>query len=78
MNPWTSKLVLFFGVLAMGVYALLFVPSCRGYGYAGYNGWSRGSSFFYWGGVPTYHDRSVRTGSRSGPGVRGGGLHGGK
>lgn len=78
MNPWTSKIVLFFGVLLLGGYAMLFVPALRGYGYAGYGGFHRGPSFFYWGGVNTYHDPSVRSGSRSGPGVRGGGPHAGK
>lgn len=65
-------------VLAILVYAALWWPSHRGYGYAGYGGYHRGPSMFYWGGVNTYHSRSVRAGSRTGPGVRSGGIHGGK
>jgi len=78
MSPWTSPLVLLFGVAAIGAYSALFIPSLNGYGYAGYGGFHRGPSFFYWGGMNTYQGPSVRSGSRGGPGVRGGGPHGGK
>ena len=78
MNPWTSKLVLAFGGLAATGYGLLYVPSLDGFGYAGHNGFSNPPSFLYWGGVETYHDPNVRAGSRGGPNVQGGGMHGGK
>lgn len=78
MNPWTSKLVIGSLLGAMGTYGALFYPSFQGYGYAGYGGFHRGPSIWYWGGVDTYHDPSVRRGSRGGPSVRGGGVHGGK
>jgi hypothetical protein len=66
-------------VLALlGAYAFFWYPSYRGWGYAGYGGYHRGPSMLYWGGVNTYHSRSVRAGSRSGPGLRSGGIHGGK
>lgn len=61
-------------ILALTViYALLMWPSCTGYGYAGYGGYHQGPSFWYFGGVRTYHGSSVRAGSRSGPGITGGG-----
>jgi hypothetical protein len=60
------------------IYAALFFVGCGGYGYAGYGGYHRGPSFWYFGGVSTYHDKSVRSGSASGPSVKGGGTKGGK
>lgn len=65
------------GVLVV-LYALGFVGSCNGYGYAGHGGYHRRASFFYWGGTHTYHDPSVRAGSVGGPSHVGGGTHGGK
>ena len=64
-------------VLAL-VYLGGFWFSSRGWGYAGYGGYHRAPSFWYWGGPSTYHDPSVRAGSVGGPSHRGGGLHGGK
>ena len=78
MKVWTSPVVLGVAGLLLVVYLLLFSLSEEGYGYAGHGGYHRSASFWYWGGVNTNHERSVRAGSRGGPGVRGGGLHGGK
>lgn len=78
MNVWATKTVV--GVIAGAVivYVLLFALAREGYGYAGYGGWHRGPSFWYWGGATTYHEPSVRLGSVGGPAHLGGGLHGGK
>ena len=64
------------GLVLLYVVALPF--SARGWGYPGYYGYHRGASFWYWGGVPTYHGQSVRGGSVGGPSFRGGGPRGGK
>lgn len=77
-SPFASVGVIGVLVAAFGLYALLFVPGCTGYGYAGHSGYHSSPSFWYWGGVPTYHEPSVRTGSQGGPGVRGGGSSPGK
>jgi hypothetical protein len=67
------------GFLSFVTYLTFFLPTFGGYGYAGYGGYHSGPSIFYWrSGVQTYHDPSVRAGSRSGPGLRSGGIHGGK
>jgi hypothetical protein len=68
------------GVLlgALVLYGALFMVGCSGYGYPGYGGYHRGGSIWYFGGTQTYHDRSVRSGSRSGPSAKGGGTKGGK
>ncbi len=78
MRIWTSPFVLGFTLFSALSYGALFIPSRSGYGYAGYGGFNRGPSFFYFGGAPTYHGASVRRGSRYGPGMHGGGMHGGK
>ena len=78
MNKLAIAVVVLMVLGLVGLYALLWLPSYGGYGYAGYGGYHRGPSFFYWGDVDTYHSRSVRSGSRSGPGLRSGGIHGGK
>ncbi|HJL14831.1 MAG TPA: hypothetical protein RMH99_04195 [Sandaracinaceae bacterium LLY-WYZ-13_1] len=78
MRGVVIAIVVVVALLAVITYAALFFPSTRGYGYAGYGGYHHGPSAFYWGGTQTYHSRSVRAGSRSGPGVRSGGIHGGK
>lgn len=74
------------GIVVIGlvvVLAIFFVFllsfSFRGYGYAGYHGYHRGPSFWYFGG-PRYYPSSpsVRAGSTSGPSHMGGGVHGGK
>lgn len=69
-NPWRTKTVL--GVIAatIALYLLLLVPSYAGYGYAGPD---RPPSFWSFTSIDVYHDASVRAGSRSGPGVAGGG-----
>ncbi len=73
MNPWRSKTVIICIVAVVAIYLLLMWPSCNGYGYAGYSGYHQGPSVWYFGGVRTYHSPSVRAGSRTGPGVTGGG-----
>ncbi|MFN3203040.1 MAG: hypothetical protein ACE366_31895 [Bradymonadia bacterium] len=78
MSPWRTPTVLGFIGLLVVIYFLLFSAGCNGYGYAGHGGYHHGPSFWYWGGVRTYHDPSVRSGSRSGPSHSGGGVHGGK
>lgn len=70
---WASKTVITIILVVVVIYALLMWPSCTGYGYAGHGGYHHGPSFWYFGGVSTYHSPSVRAGSRSGPGVTGGG-----
>jgi hypothetical protein len=78
MSAWTSPLVIGFFFVAMLGYGALFIPSLGGWGYAGYGGFHRGPSLLYWGGARTHHDPSVRAGSHGGPGLHGGGMHGGK
>lgn len=77
-SPWRTPAVLGVVSALLLIYLLLFVPGCGGYGYAGHGGYHAGPSFWYWGGVTTYHDPSVRLGSRSGPSTVGGGFQGGK
>lgn len=60
------------------VYFLILMVSSRGYGYAGYGGYHRGPSFFYWGGPRMYREPSVRVGSTGGPRTAGGGTGAGK
>lgn len=64
-------------VLAL-IYFSLFSFASSGYGYAGYQGYHHGPSFWYFGGPHYYRSASVRNGSLGGPGGRGQGLHGGK
>lgn len=78
MKNFALVAVVLLVLLFLGTYALLFFPSRGGYGYAGHGGYHRGPSMLYWGGTHTYHSRSVRAGSRTGPGLRSGGIHGGK
>lgn len=78
-TTWTSPIVIAFILLAVGGYAALFIPTLAGYGYAGYGGYDRGPSVLYFGGAPTFNGPpSVRSGSRGGPLLHGGGMHGGK
>ena len=64
---------------SLGLIYILFLPlAANGYGYMGYHGYNRGPSFWYWGGPSTYYDRNARSGSVSGPSVRGGGPGSGK
>jgi hypothetical protein len=66
-------------VVLIALYLVLFVPSTRGYGYLGHDGYDEDPSFLYWGGTGHYYpSRSVRTGSAGGTGVRGGGMAEGK
>lgn len=74
MRPF---IVIILVVLALLYFGLFFFAG-TGYGYPGYHGYSHGPSFWYFGGPSYYHSASVRSGSLSGPGSRGGGLHGGK
>ncbi|MEQ5834763.1 hypothetical protein EB809_01220 [Marinobacter sp. R17] len=60
------------------IYLALFSFSNDGYGYTGYNGYSHGPSFWYFGGPSYYPNRSLRNGSLGGPGDRGAGIHYGK
>lgn len=78
MNPWRTPPVLATIVALVIIYLLLFTAASSGYGYAGHGGYSHGPSFWYWGGVNTYHSPSIRTGSSNGPAHIGGGVHGGK
>lgn len=77
-STWLSGVVIGVIVLCFLLYAGLFFAGCRGYGYPGAGGYDSGPSFWYFGGVPTYHDPSVRGGSAYGPDVTGGGTHDGK
>lgn len=77
-------------VVLGGIYFSLFSSASKGYGYAGYNGYSSGPSFFYFGGPSIYtgNNRSIRSGSGgrsignnrsfSSSNFRGGGPSGGK
>lgn len=73
-----TKYMLLSGLLLGGIYLYLFSFASAGYGYMGYNGYNNGPSFWYWGGHHTYYDRSLRSGSISGTGRRGGGPGSGK
>jgi hypothetical protein len=67
------------GVLAV-IWGLMITPSAKGYGYSGYNGYRGGGIWLlsYGSAAPIYRSPSVKNGSRSGPGVTGKGLRGGK
>ena len=71
-----SKIVLITVLIIVFIWALLY--SMRGWGYMGYNGYSHGPSFFYFGGPGIFHSPSNREGSISGSGQRGGGFGAGK
>ena len=73
------KALLIGALLIGGGYFALMPFASNGYGYAGYGGYHRGPSFFYWG-SPRYYGtgRSVRSGSIGGSSVRGGGPGVGK
>lgn len=73
MNKTTLAVI----ALAM-LYFGLFPVASNGFGYAGYGGYHHGPSFWYWGGPRYYPGSSVRAGSLTGPGARGGGIHAGK
>lgn len=77
MKKTTKYMLICGGVLGL-IFYILIPPAANGYGYMGYNGYHRGPSFFYWGGPSTYYDRNARSGSVSGPSVRGGGPGSGK
>jgi hypothetical protein len=76
MRPWMWGMISF-GVLG-AMYIGLMVLSMRGFGYVGYNGYDEGPSWFYFSDVKTQRSPSVRSGSRGGPSVHGGGIHSGK
>lgn len=69
-DPWRTRTVL--GVIAgaVAIYLLLFIPSCQGWGYGGP---ANPPSFWSFTSIDTYHGASVRAGSRTGPGIAGGG-----
>lgn len=69
-----------FGLIgfAIVVFVVAFMLSARSWGYMGYYGYHHGPSFFYFGGARLHHSPSLRDGSISGSGHRGGGLSGGK
>ncbi len=67
------------GAIILGlIYLALFSLASNGYGYMGYNGYHRGSSFWYWGGPTTYTEPSNRGGSVNGTDRIGGGPGSGK
>ena len=66
------------GILAITYLFLCFISS-RGWGYMGYRGYSRGPSFWYFGGPRYYYGRNIRHGSiYRGRTYRGGGPRSGK
>lgn len=69
-SPWRTRMVLGVIIASVVLYGLLLVASYRGYGYA-----APGArpSFWAFETVDFYRDVSVRAGSRTGPGVSGGG-----
>ena len=69
-NPWRTKIVLGFIAGVIALYLVLFVPTYRGYGYGGPD---RAPSFWSFSSIDFYHGVSVRAGSRTGPGIAGGG-----
>lgn len=77
MNKTTKYMLLWALILGI-IYAYLIPPAHNGYGYMGHNGYHNGPSRLYWGGPDTYYDRNNRSGSISGPSVRGGGPGSGK
>lgn len=72
-----SKHMMLIGVLVVFFIGAI-IYSSRGWGYMGYQGYHSGPSFFYMGGPRIYNQPSVRDGSISGSGQRGGGFSGGK
>lgn len=60
------------------VYFIALRAGASGWGYMGYRGYHHGPHWSYWGGPNVYHNPSVRSGSSSGPNVRGGGFGSGK
>lgn len=70
-------LMILFSVIWVVIYLSLFSFASNGYGYAGYYGYHRGPSFWYFGGASTYHDRNIRN-NVSGASLRGGGPGSGK
>lgn len=76
-----DKFVLFALVLAIGLFAIIYLASEKGYGYTGDDGYNSHGSFWYFSGVKHHggiSNRSIREGSSSGPSGRGGGFSGGK
>lgn len=60
------------------IYIACFPLSDKGYGYAGYGGYQRRASIFYFGGPRYYSNPSVRSGSISGSNISGRGPGSGK
>ncbi|NKB24377.1 MAG: hypothetical protein GKR87_08390 [Kiritimatiellae bacterium] len=80
MNNKSGSMVIGLFIVLPIIFFLLLSLSFRGWGYAGYRGYHRGPSLWYWGSGPRYYPSgpSVRKGSTSGPTHQGGGIHGGK
>ena len=81
MNKPTKIAVLATVVILGLTYAATILPAYNSAGYAtaSERSYTRGSSFFFWSGSGrVFSNPSTRGGSRSGPGVRGGGFRGGK
>jgi len=81
MNRETKIAVVLAVALLGGVYAFSIFPAYNSAGYpsASERSYRTGTSYFFWGGSGRIFSRpSARSGSRSGPGVRGGGFRGGK
>ncbi len=74
----TKKAVLIASLVLGFIYVSLMSAAANGYGYMGYYGYHRGSSYWYIGGPSTYYNRNVRSGSVSGYSARGGGPGSGK
>ena len=72
----TGKAVLIVSLVLGTIYFGLWSMASNGYGYMGYYGYHRGPSLWYWGGIPTYHNRDMR--NTTGSGIRGGGPGSGK
>jgi hypothetical protein len=74
-----TKAIMLISSIILGIIYLSLMSFARnGYGYAGYYGYHRGASFWYFGGPTTYYNRNIRSGSVGGINFRGGGPGSGK
>jgi len=77
----TLKSVLIVSAILCVLYFLLMAPARQGFGYAGYQGYYGGPSFFFWnsgGDNRRYYNRNVRSGSVGSSSFMGGGPRSGK
>ena len=74
----TGLAVVAASTLLGGTYLYALPSANQGYGYMGYRGFNQGPSRWDWHDPGIYREPSARTGSRGGPGHRGGGLSRGK